>query len=256
MDEFGSIKLIALDLDGTLVCSDDTISKTSVAVLTKAKEEGYWITILTGRHVRALEKVNPYLEVNAPVVCLNGAQIASADGKVIYFQKCMNETSIRQIVEIMVHLNIHFMVRGIEEELYSPERHPDLNFNKAETMKIIIHCDDEEKVDILRKHCEKDKYIQFVQSGKRLYEIGPKDVNKGTGLKKLLELLHIQKEECLCFGDYDNDIPAFQQAGISVCMSNGGENAKHHAHYICPSNDEDGVAKFVERYVLKETTWI
>ena len=66
----------------------------------------------------------------------------------------------------------------------------------------------------------------------------------------MCKLEGISPDECLYFGDYDNDIEAFELAGVSVCMENGSEAAKAHADYVCASNDKDGLANFIEQYLL------
>ena len=86
--------------------------------------------------------------------------------------------------------------------------------------------------------------------GEGLFEVVPSDAGKGNALELVCELLSITPKECLYFGEYDNDVSAFEKAGFAVCMANGSEAAKAAADFICKSNDEDGVADFIETYLL------
>jgi Predicted hydrolases of the HAD superfamily len=77
-----------------------------------------------------------------------------------------------------------------------------------------------------------------------------KDVNKGSGLTKLTTILNIKTEEVMVFGDEQNDLPMFDFAGTAICMGNGSDLAKAHADYVTDTNDNDGIAKALDKFIF------
>ena len=82
-----------------------------------------------------------------------------------------------------------------------------------------------------------------------MYEVLPKNNNKGTGLKKLAEKLGIKQEEVMAIGDGNNDIEMLKFAGVGVAMGNGTKMAKDAANYITDTNENNGVAKAIEKFL-------
>ena len=95
--------------------------------------------------------------------------------------------------------------------------------------------------------------LELVGSLKYNIEINAAGVNKGKGLLELGEILGISREEIMAFGDGDNDIAMLREVGFGVAMQNADEEVKEVADYVTGSNDEDGVAKAIARFVLGET---
>ena len=95
--------------------------------------------------------------------------------------------------------------------------------------------------------------LELVASLKYNIEINAAGVNKGKGLLELGEILGISREEIMAFGDGDNDIAMLREVGFGVAMQNADEEVKAVADYVTGSNDEDGVAKAIARFVLGET---
>ena len=95
--------------------------------------------------------------------------------------------------------------------------------------------------------------LELVGSLKYNIEINAAGVNKGKGLLELGGILGISREEIMAFGDGDNDIAMLREVGFGVAMENADEEVKAVADYVTGSNDEDGVAKAIARFVLGET---
>lgn len=276
---FKQIKLIATDLDGTLVNSNDVISKVSIQVLKEAMKKGYYVSFLTGRHWKGLRRVSRQIQINAPFVCANGAQIIDANGSKPIQEVFIEEAAVREIADFLIQQRIDFVIRGNETALYNDNPQHLVKREIEERMRLqgkddmefpVIHSGKDERlndfhavkmiirfapkqqgVDEVKQFCANDARIHLVTSGHGLLEIGPKQASKGEGLRQVCHILGIRLEECLYFGDQENDISAFQAAGISACVENGSVQAKAHADYICETNDADGVANFIKRYVLE-----
>jgi hydroxymethylpyrimidine pyrophosphatase-like HAD family hydrolase len=93
--------------------------------------------------------------------------------------------------------------------------------------------------------------FDFIRSERALYEILPKGIGKGTSITKLGSFMNVDINKIIAIGDYNNDISMFKAAGIGVAVSNAIDEVKAVADYIAESNDDDGVAKFIESVILK-----
>ncbi|MGM9947364.1 HAD family hydrolase [Floccifex sp.] len=263
MKRFETIKLIAMDLDGTLVNSQDTISKRNIDILNRAKEQGYFVTFLTGRHFKGLEKVQCLIQANAPVVCANGAQIYSWDGKILYQENTFEIESMMHCVQFLMDNHIDFIVRSNETEIVNSGFHHfrknkpieelfDIHqLKEFKAIKIMPQFDDKKSYEKVIQYAYTNQDISIIVSGDTLIDIAPKGINKRKGLEIVCDILNLSRENVMMFGDYENDIEALKFAKIGVCMANGSENTKKVADYICLSNDEDGVGQFIEENLLE-----
>jgi len=274
------VRLIATDLDGTLVNSHDEISERNVRALRAAMDRGYWVSFLTGRSMHGLDRVSSVIEANAPVVCSNGAQVASGDRAIVFSQRFIGEQTVRDLVAYLLSEGVDFVIRSDAGELISDNPHhpvlrgrrksgeedddpyertphvsdpTDSRLGALDVVKVMVMLGGcpTDAVNRVESYCSKDDRLGFTKSADDLLEVAPAGTDKGTGLRKVCEVVGIDRDECLVFGDYDNDVPAFDVAGIGVCMRNGSEAAKAHADLVCPSNDEDGVGEFIERHLLR-----
>ena len=110
------------------------------------------------------------------------------------------------------------------------------------------------EMENFQKKCEnilKDKY-SGVLSQSHVYEVLPKNNNKGTGLKKLAEKLGIKQEEVMAIGDGNNDVEMFEYANYSVAMENASDLAAKASKYRTDSNANDGVANAIRKYALNK----
>ena len=93
-------------------------------------------------------------------------------------------------------------------------------------------------------------YLNEINNGYYFFDIVNDNVNKGNAIKSLLKILNINKENSICFGDSINDIDMFNSVGTSVAMGNSIEKIKSIADYITDTNDNDGISKFCDKYIL------
>ena len=117
--------------------------------------------------------------------------------------------------------------------------------------KLVFIDDDSEKLQYLRRKLEEIKGISVSKSWHNNLEVMNEGVSKGKALKLLAQMLNIDKDQIIAIGDNENDISMFKVAGLAVAMENGDKIAKEHAHIITDTNDNDGVAKVIEKYILK-----
>ncbi|KXT79221.1 Cof-type HAD-IIB family hydrolase [Streptococcus sp. DD13] len=268
-----TIKLIALDLDGTLLNSQKEISEANQAALKAARSKGVKVVLTTGRPLPA---VIPYLEkldlLHAEDYSLtfNGGLIQQNDGTILD-KIGFNYEDVQRIRKVTDELSLPldvvqggdvYVLHSKTESLYAscnpllhyiPTDFDDLDkgqeFNKA------VSSADPSLLDRALNEIPEELFEQYeiFKSRDLILEWSPKGVHKANGLKKLIAHLGIQQEEVMTCGDEDNDFSMIEWAGLGVCMANGSEKVKAVAKVVTPmTNDQDAVAWAVKKYVLEE----
>lgn len=270
------IKLMAIDLDGTLLNGQKRISARNIETLKQAKEHGVKIVICTGR---PLASVMPYLETldlldegdyavtfNGGMVQKNhsGERILNHHFSVADIEKMAKEMAQHDLPLDVISGQKVFHVQPTPKERTSiyHTMNPNMDFHhlivsdfdeKAEYNKMVVAVEDQEfldqKIESLSEEI-KSQY-NFVKSRPNLLEILHKEVSKANALEKLGEYLDIQLDEMMALGDEENDLSMIQAVGLGVAMGNAVPEVKVLAQHITDTNEADGVAKAVEQFVLE-----
>ena len=272
-------RLIALDIDGTLLNSRGRLTDATVAAVQHAANRGVYVTVCTGRSLWSAVSVVQRLSLNAPYVLNNGALIYDVPfNRARYIQHLPKQLAKRS-VKLFRSLGLHPIVYGPLPEVqyfYYDALDPDNNSFKDYATKNVdrVHMVDDVSNFILQDvtcvscddHIERIKatesYIKQQLPGTTItLEISPWDqrychvtvmpagVNKGNGLRQLSLLLGIELAEVIAIGDNLNDLEMLTVAGLGVAMGNGTPEVKEQANYITTSVDEEGVARVIERYI-------
>lgn len=269
-----SIKLIAIDMDGTLLLPDHTISPAVKEAIAAARERGVNVVLTTGRPYAGVENYLRELHMNQPgdyCITYNGALVQkAADGSAVA-QTPLSYDDYRYLEQLSRDVGSHFHALD-RTTLYTANRdisrytvHESfvatipLVFCEAEKMDPnmtflkVMMIDEPEILDkaITRIPQEvKEKYT-VLKSAPYFLEILDKRVTKGTGVKSLAEALNIKPEEVMAIGDQENDIAMLEYAGVGVAMENAIGSVKEVANFVTKTNLEDGVAYAIEKFVLR-----
>lgn len=271
------IKLLCIDMDGTLLNTDKEVSERTLKAVKGASEKGVKIAICTGRVFTSAHFYSELIGVKAPVIASNGAYVREKDrDEVIYkgllgIDNCKKVLSICQKYGLQPHYNTSTTI-FTEKILYSSEYYTALNktlpegskiiiqlvedwekifeLNKYEILKCIVQDVDDEKIQMAKAELQEVGSMEVVSSFDRNFEIMNKGVSKGRAVEILANYYGIVKEEIMCIGDNDNDMSMIKLAGIGVAMGNGIESIKKIAQFITDTNDNDGVAKAIEKFIL------
>ncbi|BCN30862.1 Cof-type HAD-IIB family hydrolase [Anaeromicropila herbilytica] len=249
------MKLVIFDLDDTLLNSKEVVSERNKQAILKCSQKGMKIGYIT---VRSPRKMKTFLQ-GLPCDCIanyNGA-IIYADNKlikenVIKYENAINY--INKVTEIAPGIGIcayfepycyknntiisYITQEILEYNLYSIPQH---NFQR-----IRLFFNEYENIDFSKYITNEMQY----QKSNDMATITNKHADKGIALESLIHYLGIKKEETISFGDNLADIPMLKASGIGVAMGNAVSQVKDIADYITVSNDEDGVAKYIETYLL------
>lgn len=262
------IKLIALDLDGTLLSSDKTISNTNKEAIQAARKAGIRVVLCTGRAITGIQHLLEELDMtSAEDICItyNGGVIQNAGtGDLLYEQPLLLE-DIAYIFKTaqQVALPINMLdLEAVYEPPY-PQDAPSLysevmpilsfqsrkieDFPKDKRFNKVVICRPKEELDMKLTQLPEAFYQRYecVKSRPVLLEVLPKDVTKGKALKQLAFLLHLSMDEVMACGDEENDLSMIEAAGFGVAMGNAIEEVKQVAQFVTASCDDHGVAKAI-----------
>ena len=265
-----SIKLIALDLDGTLLNSDKVVSKRTLDALQHAIDAGVYMTIATGRMFLSAAYFGEVVHANAPLICCNGGVVQELGAKEPLFARKLKPETVRKILTICHEHPGWYANWYIGTEIYVEKFLPeyfyayrtDKNFRVREVgddylqyTENVLQCvgrnltgEIPELVKAVVAACGYEVHPQ--QNTEATVDLTPPGVNKALGLSVLAEHLGLTRDEIMACGDSDNDLAMLEFAGTAVVPANGIPAAKELATDLVPSNDEDGIAQAVERLVL------
>ena len=265
-------KLIALDMDGTLLTSEKKIAESTKIALEKAEEKGVKVVLASGRPIdgitRYLEELD-LLKHDDYVLSYNGGIVQNTHTKEVVSKAVLKGSDLKLLYNISKKLNVNIHAFSAREGLITPKisqyTQYEAEMNGIEiTIKDFNEVDDDDEIikvmmidpaEILDPAIEKlpkdlyEKYSVF-KSAEFFLEFTNKEVDKGLGLKKLGEYLGITKDEMIACGDAGNDLSMVKYAGMGVAMGNATDDVKENANYITASNDEDGIAKVIEKFIL------
>ena len=263
-----AIKLIAVDLDGTLLNSNHEISDYNYCVIKEAERRGIAVVISTGRLYSSLYKYKEKLNLKTPVICYNGAKVVDGRDDSIIFERTIDEEVVKKVIKIArekdVHLNLFqdekWYVECRRDEVETYRNSSGLSYHLADFDKM-------EKLNVTKlmfvgengilKEIEKivktelGNFVYTAFSKPYFFEILDSRVSKGEALKKIAEQYGIEREEVMAFGDGYNDIEMLQYAGVGVAMGNAPEEMKLMFENRADTCDNDGVGKFIENRIFK-----
>lgn len=267
------IKLIAIDIDGTLLNSHHQLTDEVKAALKKAEEKGVKIVLCTGRPLTGVQDLIEELDLfgeNDYVVTYNGSLIQKTKTKEIVSKFELTYDDYLAIDTLARKLNVHLHTETADT-MYTSNRdisrytvlesylvNMPLKFRTQDEMNAELNIlkmmmiDEPEILERIQPLIPAEFYEQYtiVKSAPYFLEFLNKKVNKGAAVKRLAEQLNIQPSEVMALGDNENDLPMIEYAGIGIAMANATENVKKAASFITTSNDEHGVAVAIEKFVL------
>ena len=269
------IELIAIDLDGTLLNSQHQLSDRNAETVRKAIERGVKVVLVTGKTHHSAKFLIEKLGLTTPGIYNQGLITALPDGKVTH-QATLDPEVARYVItyaedrgfDLAAYSGNKILVKRVTrwfEDLNKKYHEPmpegigplqnilaDIPINKL----MVLKEGDPQKVKALRWQFEiqlANKARMLQPSFNDMMEILPPNTGKGTALKQLLKDLGIKPEKVMAIGDGENDIDMFQLVGLGVAMGNAWDIVKSAANVVVGTNDEDGVAQAIEKFVLNET---
>lgn len=247
-------KAIIVDLDRTLLHTDKTISRYTAEVFGRCKEKGIKLMVATARPYRTMTQFCEIIDFDA-ISVTNGARIICGDYRK-EFGLCP-ESAARILTALKNYPDFRVTLET-GEEAYSNKPIEDYDsvisdnlaaVARAEgAIKILIGLDTPEVLETVKKMLTDDLY--YTVANGRLMQIMNRSVTKWSGVKEMLAVCGCSAEETAYFGDDHDDVEPIRMCGIGVAVLNAIDEVKAVADHITESNDDDGVAKFIDRYIL------
>lgn len=273
------IKLVGLDLDGTLLDDDRKIRARTIEALRLAADNGVNLAVISGRNFLAVpEEIRALPFIRYFVLC-NGAGIYDRQNDELLFQADIPLEEALTLYDAMDAEDVYYDCY-LSDGAWTPQSHYDRidEFVPVESHRAFLKVNRKPFADFQDALRQRGKSVWKVQSiykdtatrdreKERLQESFPQytfvtaypynlEVNmpaatKGSGLIQLAEILQLDRQQVMVFGDGGNDVTMLQSAGVGVAMGNACDEAKAAASYVGPTNNEDGVAQVLEALV----TW-
>ena len=272
-ERFSKIKIVMCDVDGTLLTDNGTVSIKTVEAIKKLREKGILFGVCTGRDLPAVKNSLGLWGVEGLIDIIVG----TGGSEICDFTKDFEEgvfplegALIKEVISHFEDMDINFVVphdgilhvpkddrhiRLLAEKDGVPYKVVDFNeFLKEPRQKVMLMMEPETMDAVVERAStfSSDKYKSAsLKTASVLYEYMDPRISKTYGLKKILELHGLGFENLCTFGDADNDYDMTENAGIGVVMANGSEKTKSVADFITDDNNNDGIAKFLEKYIIK-----
>lgn len=252
------IRLIACDLDRTLLREDKTLSPYTLSVLKRCRDLGLLFFPATARPPRTLEQLIPGLSYDG-ALCHNGG-VALFQGKIVWEQGIEPDLAAKLLLRFQAEFPGATISAEMGGELYAnfPAETvwKDISYHRSDfsdlpgcpAEKLILGLTSPEQVRRVESLLPPELYAQVAEN--TILMIQPKGVNKGAGLLALCERLSISPEETVSFGDDWNDIPLLQASGTGIAVENALPEVKAAADEVCLSNEKDGPAHWLEEQLL------
>lgn len=263
------IKLIATDLDNTLLNKQGLIPDSTAALLREAAEKGVVTAVATGRCFPSALGAARTIGAHTPVICYNGSLIKWGDTGEVLAKSYVEVDTMRKIAAYCHERGLFFQgydyddviiceadgpglrrdpdlavagFRAVGDFLTYPDLHP--------TPKMLIV----DRADLvparLVELAECFPELDFCQSEPYLIEVIPKNAGKGKAVAQLAQLMGVRQEEVMALGDNTNDLPMLRWAGLGVVVANGVESVKAEADYVCEKERSEGVEEALRKFVL------
>lgn len=269
MKNLKNIKIVFIDIDGTLVNKRKRVTMKTRKMVKRLVDKNIYVVLVSGRDIlHTIDKSRKALASNI-IISSNGSDIYNyKTNKHIYISEIPKD-KVNKIWDYCNKKQIGVMIKTKEGKFINKyligkdKENGILVTNKKElkdqqvTQIIFISNDIElilstksfiKDIDLAINHYS-NSFLDVSISDRYSLDINNKDVSKGHGIKILLDYLKIKKEESICFGDYYNDIEMFKESGIKVAMGNACKELKEKADYITETNDKNGVAVFIDKYL-------
>ena len=269
MDKFLNVKIVFIDIDGTLVNNRKRVTLKTRKAIRGLVCRGIYVVLTTGRNAfHTIDKSRRAL-ASSIIISSNGSEIYDyKNKKTIYIDEIDND----KILEMWRFCNLNkvgVLINSLDGKYINKyligkdKENSILITNEKELKKITISqvvliSNNLENMMKTKEFINKiglcitsysESFLDNTISDRYRLDINNKGVSKGKAIKILLNELNIKKEESLCFGDYYNDIDMFMECGIKVAMGNACDDLKKISDYVTLSNEENGVAEFINKYL-------
>lgn len=266
----GNYKMLVLDLDDTLLRDDYSISNRNKELLIKAQKQGVKVVLASGRPTSAMVRYAQELKLDhydSYMISFNGATVTSMKTNEVLFETSLTKKEIHSLHDFSIENKVHILTysdKGVVSETNSKYidveikltgiPHHKVDSFKSEITTSAVKCILLEHPDYLKEVEVKLKAertdLSVSRSKPFFLEVMPRGIDKAASIDLLANKLGIKQSEVIAVGNAGNDLTMVQYAGLGIWVDNVTPELRHHADYVVASNNDDGVAEVVERFIL------
>jgi Cof subfamily protein (haloacid dehalogenase superfamily) len=262
------IALVISDVDGTLVTTQKQVTERTKEAVAKLQARGIGFTLVSSRPPFGLRSLIAMLNLHLPVAAFNGGALATPDLTILQ-QHPIDRAVAGAVVDFLSARGVGVWVFTTEawltrdaagahvaHETMTVDQPPAIvtNFDAVidRAVKIVGVSDDFARLEAIEKEAQANFSGRAVASRSQRYYLDfvAPGINKGVAVRELSEAIGISLREIVTLGDMENDVPMFQQSGFSIAMGNATDSVKAEAKETTLSNDDEGFAAGIERFVL------
>ena len=269
-----AIKLITIDLDGTLLDRDKRVSERNRRALMAAEAQGVMVTLASGRCSPVVWGFARMAGLRAsPVISNNGPRVQGPDGTTLT-EMCLEPADVSEVMRRWDELDMFYILYSGDTMYYSyrpdnyqrfaeaaagPEATPRHVFDRdaryaagaRHAHKLVCFDDDPARLRRARELLDDmSGALELNSSWWDNLEVMRRGIDKGWAVRRLREIYGLERDEVMAFGDNDNDREMLREAGWPVAMANGSDGLKRIARIVAPDCNDSGVGRVVEEYVL------
>jgi len=242
------IRLLALDMDGTLLDNEQRIPGENAEWIRRAVAEGIVVVLATGRAIFTVEPYVEVLELESPLVLSNGSEVRKSVSEV-WSRHLLTGEQVRRLREIALRMDVWYWSAAVSGS-YNRDNW-DASGEHEQWLKFGYYTENREKLGRILEELKSLGQFEITNSDPNNLEINPKGVSKASGLREVCARLGIMMEQVAAAGDSLNDLAMIREAGFGVAMGNAQEAVKRAADWITDTNGNGGVAKLIRR-ILRE----
>ena len=267
-----AIRLLALDLDGTIIGDRMQVSPRVRRALRLAQDAGVCVTLATGRLFGSTRALADDLDIHEPLICFQGALVQDPVTEKVYRRRNVPLDVAHEFVDFVRDCGWDLCL-CIDDRIYAEKATPSLRFYveyspvklqltrvddlraflSSEPLKIVVVVETEQAAtvgDVLRERFK--ERLRIVRSSHRFVEATNLAASKGQALSFLAQMRGVAQVETMAIGDNDNDVDMIAWAGLGIAMGNASDAVKAAASHVVPSVEEDGAAQAIERFILDQ----
>ena len=272
MEKLNNIKAIFIDIDGTLTNSKREVTTVTKEAIKRIINMGLKVVICSGRGNKYVQNKAKEANTSQYIITSNGAQIYNFKEREALYEKGINKDTLKNVIEFInkneigcilncptIRYSNKYLKRMMDPEELKFNNFDEINdkvflqlvveTNSYNSMKVVIEYINKYK-DIHVLNISRN-YIKGITTDNKYYiDVNNVDVNKGNAITKFLNIFNISKDDALCFGDHINDTDMFYACKYKIAMENANDELKRIATYVTLKNDENGVAYFLNNYII------
>lgn len=265
------IRLIALDLDGTLLNEDKQIHEQDAKIIREVMARGVIVTLVSARPLCSMLPYAEQLGIKVPLISLSGSYISDMREQEILLEKPMDLAIFKEMVMALEEKDYYIKAYSknqlfVQEDDEVTKRYSEI-FSVPYTvvgkkqLRALEHpplrmaiFDNVPRIEEARKTLENwSNYFKVLRDTERGLEIVEHTVSKGAALMRLCQELNIPLKQVMAIGNEGSDLAMIQAAGLGIAMGNACDELKEHAVYVTKENTQCGVGFAIEEYIVKKT---